>query len=134
MPEGTVTHRKVSKKGAPVIVIDGKDYYAGRCEVGNINIGDKISFDSAEFAPGLYGLQSWKLLASAQKYPTAQQYPASVSPTVTGVTGHVGFTEGERLTISNWVGQAIAAGAIKEPEQIEKWVSAAKNAIRKQSD
>jgi hypothetical protein len=127
MPEGTVTHRKVSKKGAPVIVIDGKDYYAGRCEVGNINIGDKISFDSAEFAPGLYGLQNWKLLSAASKYP----YPGATGGTAAGPSG---FTEGERLTISNWVGQAIAAGAIKEPEQIEKWVSAAKNAIRKQSD
>jgi hypothetical protein len=126
MPEGTVTHRKVSKKGAPVIVIDGKDYYAGRCEVGNISIGDRISFDSAEFAPGLYGLQNWKLLAAASKYAPPQSHS---QPTATPA----GFTEGERLTISNWVGQAIGAGTIKDPEQIEKWVTAARNAIREQS-
>jgi hypothetical protein len=125
MPEGTVTHRKVSKKGAPVIVIDGHDYYAGKTDVSSIVVGDKISFDSAEFAPGLYGLQSWKLVAAASKYP----YPGATGGTEAGRTS---FSEGERLTISNWVGQAIGAGAVKEPEQIEKWVSAAKNAIRNQ--
>jgi hypothetical protein len=119
MPEGTVTHRKVSKKGAPVIVIDGHDYYAGKTDVSSIVVGDKISFDSAEFAPGLYGLQSWKLVAGAPKYPPSTSSPAA-------------FTEGERLTISNWVGQAIGAGTIKNPEELEKWVSAAKNAIRNQ--
>jgi hypothetical protein len=131
MPEGTVTARRVSPKGAAVIVIDGADYYAGRTDVSDIRVGDRISFDSAEFAPGRYGLNGWKRLAGVQNTATQNYVPGQQVSGLPMV--QTGWSESERLTISNWVAHAIGAGVIKEPEQIEKWVSAARTAIREQS-
>jgi hypothetical protein len=127
MPEGTVTARRVSPKGAAVIVIDGADYYAGRTDVSDIRVGDRISFDSAEFAPGRYGLNSWKRIALPYGMTPEQKYAPSSESKQTG------WSESERLTISNWVAHAIGAGVIKTPMEIEQWVSASRNAIREQS-
>jgi hypothetical protein len=130
MMEGTVTGRTTSKKGNPVIKIDGKAYVATKLDVSRLQIGDRISFDAHTFGDGnVWGMDSYELIAPGQKYPS----PSAQPPVAAAPTASQPVTEGERLSISNWVGQAIAAGCIKSPEEIEKWVSAARNAIRAQS-
>jgi len=121
---GTVDKRFLSKSGNPMLSIDGKPYVCKDVDVSRIQLGDNIEFEGHSFGDGkIWALDSYKLVSAAAKY---------AAPKANG--GQGGITEGERLFISNVVGQAVAAGTIKDPEQIEKWVSAAKNALRSQGE
>jgi hypothetical protein len=141
MPSGQVTNIGKTQKGKPVVVIDGKDkYYPGNTDITTLRVGDKISFESAEFAPGAYGMNEWQLVEGASKYPnTVQQVqanPVNIPPIHIGVpvnTLGAPVQDAERPAISNWIAAAIAAGLIKDSADLGIWVVAAKSALRADS-
>ena len=130
--QGTVTKFSQTKNGKPTIYIDEKMYFIGRCDVSGLNVGDPISFEAHAFSDDgkLWGLDKWGKLPSngAAMVPLArvESRPAHTIPSGS-------LDEPTLRFISNCVGSAITAGTIKEPEQIEKWVSAARNALKGQS-
>lgn len=121
--QGTIQEFGSSQNGKPKVKIDGHWYFLGRVKLDGVKVGDAISFEASAFGErgNLWGLDKWGRLPSAPQ-------PAQQS----NGRDHA-LPEGERLCVSNWVGQAIAAGAIKNPEDIEKWVGAARGALRSQS-
>jgi hypothetical protein len=123
---GQVQAKEFTKNGKPKVKIGGNWYFAGRCDVSSLNAGQMIEFDWSEFGEPNErtgrkprGLNNWGLINSA---------PAS-----NGANGHApssALDDADRPFISNIVAHAIAAGLIKEPEQLEKWAQAAQGAMR----
>ena len=138
MPQGVITAIGKSRTGKPTVTIDGQIYSASKVDTSNLVVGDKLEFESSSSVYNgatVWFLNAFKLVQAATKYPLPSQVPVPPPPlgqTPPFPTG--GITDAERPFISNCVAHAIAAGAIKEPEQIEKWVSAAKNALRSQDE
>lgn len=128
---GTVTKFATTKNGKPTIYIDQKMYFVGRCDVSGVSVGDHLSFEAHAFSDDgkLWGLDKWAKVPNGNGVsgpnlgqpiqPYERAAPALDEPTL--------------RFISNCVGSAITAGTIKEPEAIEKWVSAARNALKAQS-
>ncbi len=114
---GTVQEKGVSKNGKPKIKIDGKWYFAGRCDISSIQPGQKIDFASSTFGEGgkFSGLDSWALVPSSTAQPSA---------TLSGY-----MDESELRFVSNVVGSAITGGACKEPTQVLSWAKAAQGAL-----
>lgn len=116
---GTVQAKEFSKNGKPKLKVDGKWYFAGRCDVSSVQAGQRIEFEWSEFgepnAKGFRpkGMSNWRLV-------TAQ--------TPSAATGNQ--DDADRPFISNVVAHAIQAGCIKAPEEIEKWAVAAQRAMR----
>jgi hypothetical protein len=143
--QGTVVSRGQSRNGKPIIVINSghgdQTYYPGKTDIAGLVPGDLIEFESKAFGDkgNLYGLNKWKLIEGARKYPSsmaglpAQPTPA-VLPRENGMTSTTGITEGERAFISNVVAHAIDAKLIVDPATMGIWAVAAKNAIRKAAE
>ena len=129
---GTITFKGLNKNQKMTVHIDGKVYYPGRLDVSGIQVGDKLDFNAVAFgAKGdLWGLQSWKLLEGASKYPASTPNPiVNAAPTPSqAVSG--GIMDAERPCISNWGAELIKAGIIKDPVDLGIWVNAAKLALR----
>lgn len=133
MAEGTITARGQSKNGKATITIDGQLHYAGNTDLGGLTIGDRIFYSATSFANGkLWGIdKGWKLLSAAPKYaPPPQSTPTQIAAPMPASTAPTGISEGERLTISNWVAAAITAGLIKDTADMGIWACAACQAIR----
>ena len=132
--QGTVTRFSHTKNGKPTIYIDDKMYFVGRCDVSGLNVGDRIDFDGHAFSDDgkLWGLDKWGKLPKengSMHVPGGMApHPSHPYPTPAG-----SLDEPTLRFISNCVGSAISAKTLTEPEDIEKWVSAARNAIRGQS-
>lgn len=132
--EGTVNELGVSKNGKAKIKIDGKWYFAGRCKIDGVSPGERLQFEASAFGEkgDLWGLDNWAKLPP----PVGIQIdPGTPVPKITGNTispVYTGFDEAQMRFISNCVGQAIAAGTIKQPEDIEKWFAAARSALKSQ--
>jgi hypothetical protein len=129
--QGTVTKFSTTKNGKATIYIDEKMYFVGRCNVDGLQVGDRISFEGKTFGSEgqFWGLDKWGKLPNGNgNVPLARVESRPVHTTPTG-----SLDEPTLRFISNCVGSAITAGTIKDPEQIEKWVSAARNALRGQS-
>jgi hypothetical protein len=126
--EGLVTARGLTKTGKPTISVDSKLYYCGKTNMGSVAVGDLISFEASAFGEhgNLWGINSYKLLKPAEKYPGAGQPQSPIASTAPSN----GLTEGERLTVSNWVAAAIAKGLVESPADMGIWASAALEAIR----
>jgi hypothetical protein len=126
--EGLVTNRGVSPKGKPTVHIDGKLYYCGKTDMGSVSIGDRIEFEASAFGErgNLWGINRWKLLQGASKYPNANQQITRIDAPAPSN----GLSEGERAAVSNWVAHAIAAGLIKDPADLGRWANASRHAIR----
>jgi hypothetical protein len=122
--QGVVNERGASKKGTPKLKIDGTWYVASRMNLDGIEAGSRVDFEPSSF-PGQDGnpvkcINSIKPLgAPANGYGPS---PNKVNPAVSD--------DAEMRFISNCVGQAIAAGTIKEPSQISRWFAAAKAALK----
>lgn len=130
--EGTVTGKGLNKNQKMTVGIDGKIYYPGRLDTSDLKVGDRISFNAVSFGEkgNMWGLQSWKLLEGANKYPpsTQPQTPIAAPSPSQAVSG--GIMDAERPCISNWGAELIKAGLIKDPADLGIWVTAAKNALR----
>jgi hypothetical protein len=115
--EGIVNEVGVTQKGSPKLKVNGEWYYAGKCDVSSVKVGDSISMEVKSFgeAGNLWGIQKWA------KLPTAPQAFLAKPSAVSG--------DAEQRFISNCVGQAITAGLIKTPAQITAWVLGAKRAL-----
>ena len=133
--QGTVTKRGVSKNGKPTLHVDGKLYFAGKCDVSELSVGDKISFEAHAFSDDgqLWTIDKWGKLPqeNGSMRVSGGAAPDTFHPYAPPVGGSL--DEPTLRFISNCVGSAISAKTLTEPEDIEKWVSAARNAIRGQS-
>jgi hypothetical protein len=149
MPTGNVTNIGKTQKGKWVITINGTDkYYPGNTDIASLRVGDKIIFESSEFAPGAYGMNDWKLVEGAAKYEpsvtqapnsgiTSNSYPLQTpSPNLGVPANRMGapVQDSERPAISNWIAAAIAAGKIESCVDILPWVRAAKQALREDEE
>lgn len=120
--QGVVNEIGRSQRGTPKLKIDGKWYPAGRLNIDGIESGSRVEYEVGSFQ-GQNGpvacLNKVQIIA-----PASNGYgsPAKVNPAVSD--------DAEMRFISNCVGQAIAAGTIKEPSQIPAWFSAAKAALK----
>ena len=135
MPDGIVHSITKSKKGTPIVNVSGQDYYAPKVDLSGIGIGDKISFDSnsSDYRGSTYWyLNGYKVLVKATgPGPLVTPAPQSIAaPTLAQQGLNAPLTEGERLTVSNWVAAAIQAGHIKDRADLGIWAKAACEAIR----
>lgn len=113
--QGVIQKIEFTKNGAKKLQIGGAWYFAGKVNMDAANVGDKIDFTFSEFGEDrgkgrLKGIQEWKPVTDAAGRPE------------TGST----VTDADILrSVSNVVGNACAAGSVKEPEDLEKWFVAA---------
>jgi hypothetical protein len=137
--EGVIQKRDRTQKGKPYIVINGTTYYAGKTDIGGLQAGDRVEFESVNFAKDggeAWGVnEGWKLLAPASKYPPAGAGASApgVSPTqreIAAPASSGAVVDAERPAISNWIAAAITAGVIKDPADLGIWVNCAKRALR----
>jgi hypothetical protein len=113
---GTVQKIGSTRNGAPFYTVDGKDYFLSR-DIGEPPTqGAKIEFEYEEFgeAKGKWGrprrISKWQPVRNAAGKPE------------TGST----ISDADILrSVSNVVGNACAAGTVKDPEDLEKWFVAA---------
>lgn len=75
---GIVGEKKLSTNGKPMVHIDGRWYFAGRCDVSMINVGQRLDFAWSTFGSDpekpLYGLDSW---AMSPNQPTPAEVDAA---------------------------------------------------------
>jgi hypothetical protein len=132
--QGVVQATEFTKKGAKKFQISGQWYYAGRCKVDGLDVGSEIEFAFTEFGEDqgrgrLKGLDWWKPIRN--NHPSGQgSAPRGDSGTPQKpqerVSQVVTITEVDLLrSVSNVVGSACAGGAVKSPEELEKWFVAA---------
>jgi hypothetical protein len=122
--QGVVNERGASKKGTPKLKIDGTWYVASRLNLDGISPGSRVEFVPSSFA-GQDGSEIKCINSIRPVAPSTNGYgpsPAKVNPAVSD--------DAEMRFISNCVGQAIAAGTIKEPHEIAKWFASAKAALK----
>lgn len=112
---GTVQKIEFTKNGSKKLQINGGWYFAGKVNMEDTKVGDKIDFTFSEFGEDrgkgrLKGIQDWKPVRDAAGNPE------------TGST----ITDADILrSVSNIVGSACASGTIKDPLELEKWMAAA---------
>jgi hypothetical protein len=115
---GVVQEIARTSKGAPYVVIDGQRYYASQCKTPPTGLGTgmRIEFTAEPFGDvgnngkRPMGLLTWKAIVDAAGKP-------ETASTV---------TDADILrSVSNVVGNACAAGVVKEPEELAKWFVAA---------
>lgn len=113
--QGVIQKIEFTQKGAKKLQIGGGWYFAGKVNMDAAKVGDKIDFTFSEFGEDrgkgrLKGIQEWKPVTDATGRPE------------TGST----ISDADILrSVSNVVGNACAAGTVKDPEDLEKWFVAA---------
>lgn len=114
--QGIVKERAQTEGGAKYIMVERQRYYFDRDVQQFPEVGAKIDFEWHEFgeARGKYGkprsISKWSPVRDAAGKPE------------TGST----ISDADILrSVSNVVGSACAAGSIKAPEELEKWLAAA---------
>lgn len=133
MPQGTVQAIGTSRSNKPIVTIDGQVYSASKVNLAGMVVGDVIEFDSNSSVYNgatVWFLNSWK--GTGVHKPPSQGVQANAAPTASPPP-QGGITEAERIFAYGVVTESIKAGLIKDPEGIEKWVCAAKNALRNQN-
>lgn len=137
MPQGTVQAIGTSRSNKPIVTIDGQVYSASKVNLAGMVVGDVIEFDSNSSVYNgatVWFLNSWK--GTGVHNPTPSPTPRgnqNAAPTPSQ-DPQGGLSEAERIFAYGVVTEAIKAGLIKEPEGIEKWVCAGKNALRSQGE
>lgn len=137
MPQGIVQAIGLSRSGKPTITVSGQIYSASKVDLSNLQVGDKIEMDTASSVYNgatVWFLNGFKLLEAAIKYPSPTPRNGVIASPVKPSASQGGLSEPERIFSYGVVTEAIKAGLIKEPEQIEKWVCAGKNALRSQGE
>lgn len=136
MPQGTVQAIGTSRSNKPIVTIDGQVYSASKVNLAGMMVGDVIEFDSNSSVYNgatVWFLNSWKATGVHNSPPThTHRVQANAAPTPSP-SPQGGLSEAERIFSYGVVTEAIKAGLVKEPEGIEKWVCAAKNALRNQN-
>lgn len=118
---GVVQEWGKSSKGTPKVKIGGEWYFQGRGLQTKPELGQTGSFTYKLFGDrnNLRSLESWNVHNS----PPRANGEAPKAP-----AGYI--DEASMRFISNVVGSAITAGAIKEPGQVLAWHNAAKLALQ----
>lgn len=119
MSIGVVTAFETSRNGKPKIKIDNTWMFAGRCDLGGMKVGDRVEYVSEEFGTAgqngkrPVGLQKWRPVVNEAGEPEK------------GST----VTDADILrSVSNVVGNACAAGTIKDLMEMRAWINAAYDA------
>jgi hypothetical protein len=139
MPSGIVQSIDRRPGKSPVVLIDGQKYYAGATDLSGMSVGDKVEMDCASKnyrGETTWFLNGYKVLVKAQgPGPLVTRAPTAVTaPTGPAAATVKVMTEGERLTVSNWVAAAIAAGKVEGSADLLPWARAALCAYRGAAD
>lgn len=130
---GTVQEFGNSRNGKPFVIVDGQKYYLGKTDMSLVQVGDRISFESKSFGErgDLWGINKFaKLPPTSNGVHAVPAQPPVQTQTPPAARTPSGMSEGERLCVSNWVGQLCSAGTIKSPDELDIWVKASLAAIR----
>lgn len=118
-----------TQAGKPKVKIAGHWYFLGRISVLPIQGQNvKVSYSTFGDRNNLRGVESWEPATS----PDIGAVPAAASPMSPQASSSAAvpyIDEAQMRFISNVVGNAIAAGALKDPNQVTTWFRAAKKAL-----
>lgn len=116
---GIVTSKETNNNGKQKICIDGQWYYAGRCDVSSLQVGNRIDYEWNTFGNDpnkpLKGLQSWGLSANQPTADEVKTAQAAAAPKLRGKGGWGGGGgRNDRsleidLQCMRFVGQIVAA-------------------------
>lgn len=132
----TVQELGQSKSGKPKVKAGGNWYFMGGSrDTGPINppvVGQTIEARTGSFmidGKGFLTIEAWRLsqASPAPQQPATRPAPMPHAPP----SGYI--DEASLRFISNVVGNAIAAGTVKDPGQVNSWFQAAKNALEGKS-
>lgn len=128
---GTVQQFGQSSNGKPKVQVDGQWFFLGKSDMSTVQVGDRISYESRSSnfnGRDLWFIDKYAKLPSTTNgvHAAPAQAPVRTPPTTTAS----GMSEGERLCVSNWIGQGIGHGTITSPDELDIWVKAALAAIR----
>jgi hypothetical protein len=125
--EGLVQEIGRTEKGNPKAKINGEWFFGSpRVDLSTLQVGSRVGVEYELFGPknNLKGIKSWGVLPVGN--PTS---PVNATPPVGQPLAPQPHIEEHVLRfVSNVVGQAIAAGAIKTPAEISPWYNAALDA------
>ncbi len=129
--QGVVQAKEFTKKGAPKFKINNIWYYAGNTKVDGLDVGHEIEFESSTFGDNnnLHGFNWWKPVTrqQSQGYPASQtQGTSSNSMPASTITDY-----NILQSVSNIVGRIGQAGAIKTPEEMDKWITACWHGLKR---
>ncbi len=142
MPTLTVTSLGKTKKGRDKAICGKDEYLLGaKCQIPPVGVPIDADTSESSFQGeggktiSLWWMNSWQMAAGA---PMPAQAPRSVSTSTNGgfpmnaapTPSEEGYSDGERLTISNWVAAAITSGKVSDPVDIHTWVNASLYALR----
>ncbi len=133
----TVTKHGTTKSGKPVVYFDNRHGFQDMVFLGDTEappVGAVVDTDiasSTRDGKTFHFLNGWGLAPNSPpqdhwKPPTTT--PANAAPS--GPEPVKGYTEPERMFISNICAAAISAGKIEDPVDLPAWVNAALYAIR----
>lgn len=137
MPNGTVQAIGKSRSGKPTVTVDGQVYSASHVNLQGLRIGDRIEMDTASSmynGSQIWFLKGWKLITAAPKGPLPQKPSQWIDAPSAPVSPQGGLSEAERIFAYGVVTAAITAKLVIDPQGVEKWVCAAKNALRSQGE
>lgn len=120
MSTGTVNETGRSQKGAPKLKIDGRWYFAGRCNVDGISAGDSVEFEGAAFGKDQRGNDLWGL-NKIRPLPKAA---------ANGTNKGAVSDDAEMRFISNVVGSALTGGKCESPDDVAAWALGAQRALK----
>lgn len=133
---GTVQEIGQTQSGKAKVKVDGNWLFPGRTPIDGLRNGMQIEYATSSFmsrdGKPMFGLESWRPVLQQPVPNPAPKFPQGPTPAApsNGVAHGGPSDDAEMRFISNCVGQAIAAGTIKEPGDISIWFQAAQAALR----
>lgn len=147
MPMHTVTKHGTTKSGKAVVYFDNKHNYTDMIFLGDTEappVGSLIDADTASSrrdGKTFWFLNGWGLAPNSQPAPQGTWKPQTTVPLNATAPmpeapkpAPAGYSEPERMFVSNIVAAAVTAGHAKDPIDLIAWASGALVALRKMND
>jgi hypothetical protein len=139
MQQGTITELGQSKSGKPKVKISGTWYSIGTTH--GLQPGSTIEFEAHEFqynGKQFWGIDKFGLVGqpptASVALPQAVYAPMKPNTAPIGasppMSSPAGYTEPERMFLSNVVAAAISSGKVTDPLDLPAWMNAALYALR----
>lgn len=134
--QGTIQEMGQSKAGNPKVKINGT-WYSIKSAFG-LGVGSVLDFEAQPFTingrtyQGIEKFAALPIQAAPAPQTASAPWPASTAPigASPSIPAPSGYTEPERLWLSNVVAAAITAGKIVDPCDLPAWVNAALYSLR----
>lgn len=137
----TVTKHGQTKSGKPVVYLDGKTSFTDMVFLGNTAappvgaVIDTEMVSQSRDGKTFWFLNKWGMAPSDKQTPQPQAPDGWKPPTTNGLNAQqsattAGYTEPERMFVSNIVAAAITSGKISDPVDLPAWINAALYALR----